>query len=130
MLFYRIFVWIRFLFIFVLNSIFFILDCFLCFLSCLQRVYLSAVFFYKISVGNKFLIIFARIINFFIKVFLDVKQSIVGFIINSHYVFLWRIFCKKINYFENIVAYRYTHYYIQQKFIDKKTPLGLGSFFG
>ena len=98
-------------------------------------------FFYKISVGNKFLIIFARIINFFIKVFLDVKQSIVGFIINSHYVFLWRIFCKKINYFENIVAYRYTiniteyssvysFQYRQQKFIDKKTPLGLGSFWG
>ena len=73
--FYKMFARHRFLFIFVSNSIFFILDCFLCFLSCLQRVYLSAVFFYKISVGNKYLIIFARIINFFIKVFLDVKQK-------------------------------------------------------
>lgn len=61
------------------------------------------------------------------------NKSIVGFIINSHYVFLGRrIFCKKISCFENIVAYRYainiTEYssvysfqYRQQKFIDKKT---------
>ena len=36
------------------------------------------------------------------------NKSIVGFIINSHYVFLGRrIFCKKISCFENIVAYRY-----------------------
>ena len=54
----------------------------------------------------------------------------------------WRkIFCKKISCFENIVAYRYainiieyssvnSFQYRQQKFIDKKTPLGLGSFLG
>ena len=60
---------------------------YLCVKFNLFHLRLFFVFFYKISVGNKFLIIFARIINFFIKVFLDVKQSIVGFIINSHYVF-------------------------------------------
>ena len=37
------------------------------------------------------------------------NKNIVGFIINSHYVFLGRrLFCKKISCFENIVVYGYS----------------------